>query len=222
MIIAFEGIDGSGKETQSKLFCEYLKQNNKDYFYIDFPSYNKTFFSYEIIKYLNKGYGNINDIDPKFIAMLYAGDRFECKEQIEEALKNQKIVVCNRYTPSNIAHQVIKAEPSKQKELRQWIIKLEEEIFKIPKYDYVVFLDVPFEKSDKMVELKDKREYTNKKKDIHEENESYMQKVYKEYQTLCENKSWLKINCVDEHNLMKTKEDISKNVISALKILDPS
>ncbi len=110
MIIAFEGIDGSGKETQSKLFCEYLKSINKDFLYMDFPAYNKTFFSKEIIKYLNKEYGNMDEIHPKFIAMLYAGDRLEFKDKISQGLRDGKIIVCNRYTPSNIAHQVVKAK----------------------------------------------------------------------------------------------------------------
>jgi dTMP kinase len=215
MIIAFEGIDGSGKETQSKLFCEYLKSINKDFLYMDFPAYNKTFFSKEIIKYLNKGYGSMDEIHPKFIAMLYAGDRLELKDKINRGLKENKIIVCNRYTPSNIAHQVIKAKKKEKEELRNWINKLEVDIFKIPKYDFVIFLDVPFDTSDKMVETKNTREYTNKDKDIHEENEPYMRKVYNEYQNLSLSKNWIKISCM-KNNKIKPINDIAKEVIESI------
>ena len=218
MIIAFEGIDGSGKETQSKIFCEYLKSIGKDFIYMDFPAYNKTFFSKEIIKYLNKEYGNMDDINPKFIAMLYAGDRLELKDKINNGLKQNKIIVCNRYTPSNIAHQVIKVEEEEKEDLRNWINKLESDIFKIPKYDYIVFLDVPFSTSDKMVERKTKREYTSKDKDIHEENEPYMRKVYNEYQTLSLAKNWIKISCMQDGNI-KDVDSIAKDILDNIQKL---
>ena len=183
---------------------------------MDFPAYNKTFFSKEIIKYLNSEYGSMDEIHPKFIAMLYAGDRLEFKDKISKGLDEGKIIVCNRYTPSNIAHQIVKAKENEKEELKNWIIKLEEDIFKIPKYDYVVFLDVPFDTSDKMVETKNIREYTDKEKDIHEENEPYMRKVYNEYQNLSLSKKWIKISCM-ENNKIKTQEDIAKEVVKNIQ-----
>jgi len=216
MIIVFEGIDGSGKETQSKLFCEYLKSIKKDFLYMDFPAYNKTFFSKEIIKYLNSEYGSMDEIHPKFIAMLYAGDRLEFKDKISKGLNEGKIIVCNRYTPSNIAHQIVKAKENEKEELKNWIIKLEEDIFKIPKYNYVVFLDVPFDTSDKMVETKNTREYTDKEKDIHEENEPYMRKVYNEYQNLALSKKWIKISCMED-NKIKTQSNIANEIVKKIQ-----
>jgi len=217
MLIAFEGIDGSGKQTQSKLYCEYLEKIKKDFLYVDFPNYGKSFFAKEISKYLNHEYGDINQNHPKLISLLYAGDRFEQKEIIEQAIKDKKIIISNRYTPSNIAHQSAKIDISERKELKIWLEELEFDVFKIPKYDVVVFLDIPFNHSDKLVEKKNKRQYTDKIKDIHEENKSYMQKVYDTYKVLALDTKWITISCIDDNDNLKSKEIITQEIISSLE-----
>ena len=59
-----------------------------------------------VSKYLNGELGTLEKVDPRFAALLYAGDRFESKSQLEGALNEGKIVLCDRYIASNLAHQV--------------------------------------------------------------------------------------------------------------------
>ena len=56
-------------------------------------------------KFLDGGFGPLEEVDPQFTALLYAGDRFEAKGQIVEALAAGKIVLADRYVGSNMAHQ---------------------------------------------------------------------------------------------------------------------
>jgi dTMP kinase len=72
-IIAVEGIDGSGKNTQSRLLVENLKKQGFEVEFLGFPCYSETFFGKEIGAYLNGDFGGLDDVHPKLASMLYAG-----------------------------------------------------------------------------------------------------------------------------------------------------
>lgn len=81
MIIAIEGIDGSGKNTQAKILAQRLSIHGKAVKLMGFPCYADTLFGKEIGSYLNGEFGSITDVSPKLASMLYAGDRFEKKQK---------------------------------------------------------------------------------------------------------------------------------------------
>jgi len=207
-IIVFEGIDGSGKGTQSKKLYRYLKSTDEKVALFEFPSYDETFFGKEVASYLNGNFGSLNDVHPKLSAMLYAGDRYEKRNQIVEKLDQGYIVICDRYIPSNIAHQISKFKDDKDKyELKRWIEKLEYEVYKMPKPNTIFFMNMDPEFSNKLVLNKKKRNYTDKKQDLHEINSSYLCNVYKTFKKLAEEENWVKITCQTTNNL-KSAEDI--------------
>ena len=51
-------------------------------------------------------------MDPRMAALLYAGDRYETRELLLDARSRVELVICDRYTPSNLAHQGAKAKTS--------------------------------------------------------------------------------------------------------------
>ena len=212
-IIVFEGIDGSGKGTQSKKLYRYLKSTDEKVALFEFPSYDETFFGKEVANYLNGKFGSLNDVHPKLSAMLYAGDRYEKKNQIVEKLDQGYIVICDRYIPSNIAHQISKFKDDKDKyELKEWIEKLEYEIYKMPRPNAIFFMDMDPKISNKLVFNKKKRSYTDKKQDLHEINSSYLYNVYKTFKKLAEEENWAKITCQTANNL-KSAEDIHLEIV---------
>ena len=218
-IIVFEGIDGSGKGTQSKKLYKYLKDLNYKVILLEFPFYSETFFGKEVGNYLNGKFGGLNDIHPKLSAMLYAGDRFEKKEKILKKLNDDYIIICDRYVPSNIAHQTGKYKDKKeQKELKQWIEKLEYNVYGLPKPDIIFFMNMNPHISDDLVSKKDTRDYTDKKKDLHESNNSYLLDVYNMFNKMSKNKSWVNIKCQDKNNKLKSVEDINKKILEKLQI----
>jgi len=210
-IIAVEGIDGSGKGTQSNLLCERLINNGLTCELISFPQYEKNFFGQEVGKYLNGEFGDIDTVDPHFASILYAGDRFESLERIGELISKSDFVICDRYTPSNIAHQSAKVSKSKRPQFQKWISKLEYGVFGLPEPDAVILLDMDPIFSMRLVKKKQKRNYTNKSHDIHEENFEYLTRVRNTYLQLSEQTNWVTVSCLNGKSL-RNIEDIQGEI----------
>ncbi len=194
-IIVFEGIDGSGKGTQSKLLYKYYKKNNIKVALFEFPGYTKTFFGEVVGEFLNGDFGNLNEVHPKLSAILYAGDRFEQSKEIKDYLSKGYIVICDRYVSSNIAHQIAKLPIDKQEKLKEWIEYLEYKVFNLPKPNFILFLDMPPSAATQLVLKKDARAYTDKKKDIHEADQSYLSLVYNTFKAIAKKENWEIIEC---------------------------
>lgn len=217
MIIAFEGIDGSGKGTQSIKLSEYLTNKGVDNILISFPNYTGTFFGKEIAKYLNGGYGAMADLPAEFPAMLYAIDRYEMKDKILSSLSKNKVVIFDRYVPSNFAHQAAKLDANKRQPFIKWVKTFEYDILGLPKADNIYFLDVPPSISSNLVLHKDKRSYTDDKKDIHEKDNSYLEKVYNVYKEIAIKDKWHIINCVN-NGLLLSVDDIFSAIINTIEL----
>lgn len=215
--IVIEGSDGVGKKTQADLIIKMFRRIGKQVVFYDFPQYDRSFFGKMVGDYLNEKFGDVNESDPYLISLLYAGDRFEASEHIRHDLGRGKIVICNRYTQSNMAFQTAKLKgETKKKEFLEWLEELEFGIYNVPKPDMVVYLYAPHELSQKMVDKKAKRGYTDKKRDIHERNGIFLAQVEKEYLSLAKNNSeWRTIICTEGDKLLPP-EEISKKVFDAI------
>lgn len=204
IFIVLDGIDGAGKTTQTKLLLEKLKNARKKTATLDFPRYYNNFFGEMTGEYLSGKFGN--NVDPKLASVLYALDRWESKDFIEEELRNGKIFVCNRYMSANMIHQGgrIKGEKNKEK-MMEWLQKMEFDILKIPKPDIVIYLDVKPETGQKLVDKKSLRAYNSgKKRDLHERDIEHLKNARKQALRLTEkNKNWEKIDCTDHGKMLK-------------------
>ena len=99
--ITFEGSEGCGKSTQSKLLFDYLKKRRKKVIYLREPGGVKVS---EMIReiLLNPK----NKISPTAETLLYMAARAQVvQEIIKPALRAGKIVVCDRFMDSTIAYQ---------------------------------------------------------------------------------------------------------------------
>ena len=215
MIIVFEGIDGSGKGTQSKNLSEYLTNKGVNNALFSFPNYTGTFFGSEIAKYLNGSYGSMEALPAEFPAMLYALDRFEMKNSIIEAAKSGKTIILDRYVSSNFAHQAAKLPRDKQDAFIEWVKNVEYNILGLPMPHVVFFLDVPPRVTRSLVLKKDVRSYTKEKEDIHEKNSDYLQKVYNVYKHIAAKDGWNIIPCMDKDRL-RSQEEIFTSIVSFL------
>ncbi|KON28091.1 hypothetical protein AC481_02845 [miscellaneous Crenarchaeota group archaeon SMTZ-80] len=100
VFFAIEGIDGSGKTTQSRDLVDSLIKNGFNAVYTMEPSkgYIGTFIKEKII--INK------KVSPEVEALLFAADRFEhIDSEILPLLRKGKIVVSDRYVHASIAYQ---------------------------------------------------------------------------------------------------------------------
>jgi len=216
-LIVIEGTDGSGKYTQLQLLLKYLKQKQIPHKIFDFPQYGKTFFGNFVVRFLNGEFGHFNRINPYLAMFPYAGDRWQVKEKLCQAISEGKIVLCNRYAPS-IAYQIAKVKATERKNFLKWANTLEYKIFGIPREDLVIFLYVPCDIAQKLIKKKPPRSYLKgNRKDQYEENFLYLQKVEKMYLWLnMHKKNWVKINCV-ENKIILAPKIIHNRIVSVLK-----
>jgi len=205
-LITIEGIDGSGKGTQAKMLCEKLLDNSIPAKLYSFPSYENTFFGKEVGAFLRGEFGSIESVHPKLASILFAGDRFEKKHEIQADLNDGIIVICDRYVDSNIAHQCAKLPSNNRYEFCSWLEDLEYNVFGMPKADIVLLLDVPLNISKEMVLKKAQRNYTDAKEDIHESAYGYLEEVFSMYLELGEKRGWHKIECIKNSKIREPAE----------------
>lgn len=194
MLVVLEGIDGSGKGTQARLLVDALGRRGFSARLFSFPCYDETFFGREAGRYLNGAFGDLHSVPPEFAALLYAGDRFEKKETLCAALRDDDVVVCDRYVPSNLAHQSAKLPPDRQDALIDWISTVEYTVFGLPRPDLVCLLAMPAEQSVRLVLNKKKRSYTDERLDLHEAAGDYLRDVSAVFARLAVREGWTVID----------------------------
>lgn len=217
-LIIIDGGDGSGKTVQTSLLINFLKKQKFKVKHFDFPQYD-TFYGKIVGKFLRGEFGNIDQVSPYLASLAYALDRSTVKEEIEQYLINGGYIVANRYATSNIAYQGAKFSNIKEREeFNKWVYQLEYKIHRIPKENIVVYLYVPWEIGIELTNKKGGREYlAGNKKDIHEVDMEYRQRVEQMYLELAKkNKHWVKINCMENKKLL-SPANIHKKILAILK-----
>ena len=218
-LIAFEGIDGSGKRTQLELLADALNTNSVGMYATGFPQYD-SWFGKMVGKFLNGELGALESVDPHFTALLYAGDRFEAKPRLQEALDHGKIVLVDRYIGSNLAHQTARVAKEKRPDFLAWIRHLEYSIYDLPREDLVLYLRVPPSEAQRLVTQKTPRSYTNAKQDLLEASLRHLQEAAAMYDALSREAPWVIIECFDnQRGTMRAPPDIAREVLAAVQPL---
>jgi dTMP kinase len=184
-LIVLEGIDGSGKSTQTDKAKEYFEQHNLKYAYFHFPMYEHNQFSDVIARFLRGEFGKANEVDPLFVANIYAMDRFRFLPELEKALEENDVVLLDRYVFSNIAYQCAKFDNEEDiSRMKEWIFEFEFQFLNLPYPDLNIFFDVPNIVAEERLKVKregDDRNYLQGKTDIHEEDLELQKKVRNNY-----------------------------------------
>lgn len=129
ILIGIEGIDATGKRTQSALLDAWLRSKNITAKTISFPDYS-TILGAEIKAFLHGRRGYSSEVQH----ILFAANRWENKARIESLLQGSQAIIVNRYTESNLAYGTANG-------LRlDWLSNLE---VGLPKTDMVIVLDAP-------------------------------------------------------------------------------
>ncbi len=219
-LIIFEGTDSVGKKTQALLLAEKLRKEGKKVEIISFPTYQKTPLGIFVAKYLKGDFGPKELITPEIGSLFYSLDRYQFQKELKEKLKAGMYIIADRYTASNI-FQAAKLEGNERFEIWEWIKAIDS---RIPQPDATIVLNVPTDISKKLFS---KREKKNKllegKKDIHEEDLEYQEKVRKTYLEIAEKEGWLIINCYKEEDgkpKLISPEEIHNEIYRKLKELN--
>jgi dTMP kinase len=212
-IIVIDGTDASGKNTQAILLKNRLIEDKFLADLISFPVY-ESFFGKMVASYLRGEYGNL---DPKITALLFASDRFAQKQKILSLLKENRIIILDRYVHSNIAYQATRMKDTDDAD--DWIKELEYEIYGMPEADLVFYLNVPYSFRKSMLENREQKDFLKgEAKDIHEKNEKYIKEVEQKYIKLSSNDNWVVVECVKNGKLL-SKEEVSEIIYNKVKSL---
>ncbi len=222
MLIVIEGLDGSGKSTQVKLLREFLESQVEDFNYLHFPRFDSPVFGELIAMFLRGDFGEINEVHPMLVALLFAGDRRDASTQALEWLNSGGVVLYDRYVYSNIAFQCAKVENVEEAvKLRNWIIKTEFKDFSIPRPDVNIFLDMPISFVEKNLNAErtgDDRDYLRGKEDIHESQISFQERVREIYLDLVSlDDNFIRIDCVNEEGKVLTPSEIFEKIKEVIK-----
>ncbi|MFA6437287.1 MAG: hypothetical protein WC242_03925 [Candidatus Paceibacterota bacterium] len=211
-IIVFEGIDGSGKETQFKLFIELLRKLRVPFKTFDFPQYQKTIGG-KILRFVLDGkFCNPSDIPIKLFSFFYALDRKTVANEIRKASRQNYVVALNRYTTSNKGHQTWKFKTlEEQEEYLAWLEKLEHDDLGIPQEDIVVFFDLNIENALMLI---NKRQRGTDKV---ETDVDYLTNSLEMYRKLAQKYShWITIKCEGENGVLLLPETIHKKTVDTI------
>jgi thymidylate synthase ThyX/thymidylate kinase len=204
IFIAIEGSDGSGKGTQYKLLIERLKAEGYEVAEYDFPQYDQDS-SYFVRQYLNGNYGSAEELGPYTPSLFYALDRYHAAKNIAADIESGKVVISNRFTGSSMAHQGGKFSNDEEKiAYFKWLDSLEFGMLNIPRPDINLVLLVDAAIAQQLVDQKEKRSYTENKRDIHEADLNHLKNAVKTYELLAKTfpENYLSIDCAPSGELL--------------------
>ena len=202
MLVAVEGVDGSGKGTQTRLLAERARGEGLEVGVFSFPRYDDNPFGRLAGRFLD---GDFGDPAPDLAALAYAGDRWLAKPAIERALGGGGLVVCDRYVASNMAHQGARAAEADLPRLLEFITNLEYDVYALPRAELTILLDVPATTAHELVGRKDARSYTGDAHDLLEGDTGHLAAAQEVYRSLVD-ESWHVVDVVRGGDLRAPEE----------------
>lgn len=216
-LIVIEGIDGTGKRTQSELLIKYLRSQSINAHLIGFPDYTGTTMGRTIGEMLAGKLGSLSGVHPYFSASLFALDRAEKRSQILSHLEAGDWVICDRYVYSNVAHQACRLRVEERQKFLEWVEHLEFGILGLPRADKTFLLSMEDEQSRVLREQRTAHEYSESVLDIHEADLAGMSNARAIYEQLAQNLNWTVINCSTKRSL-RSIEEISNEICHSLQL----
>lgn len=203
-LIVVDGIDGSGKTTQIAKLLEALAFAEIPTAVFKFPQHG-TRTGVLVESYLKGEFDKATD--PRAIAILFAVDRFDAVEKMRKSLAEGKVLVVDRYTFANCAHQGGKISNKEERiKFFKWIDTLEFEIFNIPRPDLNIILD-----ASETVAHRNLRKM-GKKLDKHELSMDHLEKTRKVYLELAQLLPNTKlVKCTNDGEMLSV-EDIHNQI----------
>jgi dTMP kinase len=217
LLVAIEGIDGSGKGTQASRLRDALLRDKRTCGLIAFPRYSDTTFGRTIARYLNGEFGDLHAAGAHFASLLYAGDRFESLQLINQERATREVLVFDRYVPSNLAHQAAKIVDSEREPFLDWVESIEYGVYRLPRPHLVIYLDMPVPIAQQLIGKKPRRAYTVKSADLHEADEDYLARTAAIYQQLAARDStWRVIRCTRNDEL-RSADDVAVEIADCVR-----
>lgn len=188
MLIALEGLDQAGKETQGQLLRDALRAEGRRARLVSFPDYG-TSIGEEIARALQ----GERDYGPDVMQLLYVANRHERKPDLVRWLEAGLVVVCDRYVASSVAYGEAQDLDT------AWLARMQEFL---PAPDLTLLLDIPPEvaATRKAVGL-----------DRYERDVALLTRVRTCYLRLAEQEGWIRVDG------SRTKAEVAAEIWAALE-----
>lgn len=187
-VIAFEGLDQSGKQTQAERLVAALAKSGRDVELVSFPDYT-TAIGCEIGRALQ----GERQYEADVMQLLYVANRYEYRPRIAAAIEKGGLIVCDRYLASSIAYGEAQGLDA------QW---LEDIQVHLPQPSLTVLLDIPPDASLQRKQLA---------RDRYERDLALLGRVRASYQRQAQQASW---QLVDGH---RSRDEVTDAVFSAVR-----
>ena len=216
--IVIDGLDGSGKETQSLILKKRLEEIGVRVRYISFPQYDSDS-SLFVKKYLNGELGSRpEDTNAYAASSLFAADRYlsnrtDWKKDIDDP---DTVVIANRYTTANAVHQLSKLPKEQWNGFLTWLWDYEFYKLGVPIPDDVIYLEMHPDISYRLI--KSRSEKTGRSIDIHEADGSFLYKSYEAAIYASDRLNWTRICCY-EGDTPLSREEIADRIATELGYL---
>jgi dTMP kinase len=187
LLIAFEGLDQSGKQTQAERLKAAVEARGRTAILIDFPSYET-----HIGREIGAGLQGQRDYGADTMQLLYVANRYEKKPQIEKLLAEGTVVICDRYLASSIAYGEAQGLDG------AWLRDVQQYL---PPADLTILLDIAPETAAG-------RKTTNR--DKYERDLALLSRVRESYRRQAGDPAWLRLDGE------RPKDAVAADVLSAV------
>ena len=208
-LIVFEGLDGSGKATQAALAVQRLKDNGQAVRAISFPDYNSE--SSALVRmYLRGEIGALDEVNVYAASGFYSLDRYvSYQREWKNDYAAGKTIIADRYTTSNLCHQMVKLPHAQWMEYIRWLEYYEYVQLALPKPNLVLYLDMHPEASQRLIAQRYHGDEA--KKDLHESNRAYLEALF-----AAKTLGWVVLPCSDAAHSPYPAEQIAEAVYSEI------
>lgn len=196
-LIVVEGLDGSGKATQTGLLEQALREQTQPVRRVSFPDYGEP--SSVLVKmYLNGDFGaDPQSVNAYAASSFYAVDRYASYRRFwQRDYENGAVILADRYVTSNAIYQMVKLPKKEWTPFLDWLSDYEYNKLGLPQPDRVIYLDMPPEASQKL--LLKRYGGDESKKDIHEASLNFLLQCREAACFAAEAWGWQRVVCAEQ------------------------
>jgi len=202
LTVAIEGSDGAGKATQTEMLAVYLQEIGYKVGRLSFPRYEGTPAGRMLFEFLKSDraadYDFVN-ANPRMASRIYAQDRFDSLDHINELIERNDVVIFDRYVESNLLHQGGKMKSDLEKtDFAKWLFSLEYGELGLPKPDLTIYLNLPYLISYSRAHKRAKEK--GEKLDAVESSMEYVRNGWQAGQLYASLFDWKVVECIFDDN----------------------
>ncbi|BCK53582.1 dTMP kinase [Nocardia wallacei] len=183
-LVAVEGLDGAGKRTLIGAVAEGLRERGVRVGALAFPRYGRSVHADLAAEALRGRHGDVA-ASVNAMALLFALDRADARDELSKSLADNDIVLLDRYVASNAAYNAARTGQSADGEIASWVAELEFGRFELPVPDVQILLDVPIEVAAERARRRGELDHT-RDLDAYERDKGLQERTAAVYRVLAE------------------------------------